>query len=107
MKKGTRQRRCPYFERVLLYLFFALTFVHLARCAAAIRSRAAADNLRRPPPPRDPPTPFNAAIARSSLSRSFFNCATTAPRSVICWPSIGEDLTANRNMISNGLPKGV
>jgi len=80
-KKGTPQRHALYSNLALFYLFFALNFAHLARCAAAIRSRAAADNLRRPP---FLPTPLNAAIARSSLSRSFFNCATIAPRSVIC-----------------------
>src|SRR5215471_3643647 len=69
-----------------LYLaFFALNFAHLARCAAAILSRAAAESLRIPrPAPLDfPATPLNASIALSNFARSAFNCATTALRSAI------------------------
>ena len=49
-----------------------------------MRFRAAAESLRLPPPPRLPPTtPLNALIALSNFARSAFNCARTAPRSVI------------------------
>jgi hypothetical protein len=56
--------------------FFALNFAHLARCAAAILSRAAAESLRGPrlPPPDFPATLLNASIALSSFARSCFNC---------------------------------
>ena len=74
----------PFIFPTSLYrtLFF-LNFAHLARCAAAIRSRAAAESVRLPLPPEFLVLPLNAAIARFSLSRSFFNVASTAPRSVI------------------------
>lgn len=72
-------------SKSLIYLpFFALNFAHLARCAAAILSRAAAESLRVPPPPPElPATPLNAAIALSNFARSAFNWATIAPRSAI------------------------
>ena len=71
------------------------------RCAAAIFSRAAAESLRLPPPELLL-LPLNATIARSSLSRSSFNCATTAPRSVIVFTfPYGEDLTTRQDMITN------
>jgi hypothetical protein len=76
--------------------FFPLNFAQRARCASAIRLRAAAESLRLPglPPPALPPTtPLNAAIARSSFARSSFNCSNTAPRSVI-WSSLVEIRTA-------------
>lgn len=64
-----------------------LNFAHRALCAAAIRWRAAADSRRRPPRllffPAPPTTPLRASIARSNFVRSAFNCASTAPRSVI------------------------
>ena len=65
--------------------FFALNFAHLARCAAAILSRAAAESLRVPcpRPPEFPATPINASIALSNFARSAFNCATTALRLAI------------------------
>jgi hypothetical protein len=44
--------------------FFALDFAHLARCAAAILARAAAESFRLPlPSPDVPATPLNASIA--------------------------------------------
>lgn len=75
---GRRIRRYEAF-------FFALNFAQRARCALAIRWRAAAESLRFPVLPRRPLVEpwLSAAIARSSLSRSFFNCANTALRSVI------------------------
>ena len=64
--------------------FFALNFAHLALCAAAILSRAAAERRCVPRPPLDfPATPLNASIALSNFARSAFNCASTAPRSTI------------------------
>lgn len=66
------------------YLFFALNFAHLARCAAAILSRAAADSLRLRPPALDfPVRPLNASIALSNFARSAFNCTITIFRSGI------------------------
>ena len=62
--------------------FFALNFAHLARCAAAILARAAAESLRVPPPDL-PATPLNASIALSNFARSAFNCATIALKSAI------------------------
>jgi hypothetical protein len=58
--------------------FFALNFAHLARCAAAILSRAAAESLRVPrrPAPEFPATPLKASIALSNFARSAFNCAS-------------------------------
>jgi hypothetical protein len=79
--------------------FFALNFAHLARCAAAILARAAADSLWGPrlPPPDFPATILNASIALSNFARSAFNCATTALKSAIsCSLSYRrEDLTAS------------
>jgi hypothetical protein len=65
--------------------FFALNFAHLARCAAAILARAAAESLRfpLPLPPDFPARPLNTAIALSNFTRSTFNCDSTAPRSGI------------------------
>jgi hypothetical protein len=74
--------------------FFALNFAHLARCAAAILARAAAESLWVPrlPPPDFPATLLNASIALSNFARSAFNCATTALRSAIsfCFPHRGR-----------------
>jgi hypothetical protein len=75
----------------------ARTFAHLARCAAAILLRAEGDKVRFPPgpfldavPELIPTTPLNAEIALSSCARSFFNCSSTAPRSVIWFLSWGK-----------------
>ena len=65
------------YYRALFFLNFAQRFL----CAAAILSRAPADSLRLAP--EVPVLPLNAAIARFSLSRSFFNVASTAPRFII------------------------
>lgn len=57
---------CPIFT------FFTLNFAHLARCAAAILARAAAESLRLPPPLDFPARPLNTAIALSNFARSAF-----------------------------------
>ena len=77
-----------------LPFFFALNFAHLARWAAAILARAAAESFRLPPPLELPVTPLNAAIALSNFERSAFNCSSTAPRSVIGLTFYRQDLTA-------------
>src|SRR3974377_2318736 len=68
--------------KLVYYLaFLALNFAHLARCAAAILARAAAESLRVPPD--FPATPLNASIALSNFARSAFNCDNIAPKSAI------------------------
>jgi hypothetical protein len=62
-----------------------------------MRLRAAAERtrltvLRRPALLST--TPLNASIARSNFARSSFNCASTAPRSVLGLTFTAGDLTA-------------
>jgi hypothetical protein len=79
---------CGVFCSILVYfLFFALNFAHLARCAAAILARAADERVRVPCPalPDFPATPLNASIALSNFARSAFNCSTIAPKSAISY----------------------
>ena len=96
-KKGLADWHAHKLPRDFYGAFFALNFAHLLRCAAAILSRAAADIFRLGPLPAELPlSPLNTAIARSSLSRSCFNCTTTAPISVISYLPVGMDLN-NQN----------
>jgi len=68
------------------FLFCALTLAHRARCAAAIRARAAALIVRGPlrrPVEFPGPVPFRNALARCSLpicsSMDWIICSTLMP----------------------------
>jgi len=75
--------RLPVLDAIGTTFYCPFTLAHLARAAAAIRARPAADILRRGSiVPRVLFTPLSALIAisnaftcRAALSRSAFNCA--------------------------------
>jgi len=77
--------RLPDFEAIGTTFCWPLTLAHLARAAAAIRARPAADILGRGPAADPTPLLFNplsalitvsnALTCCAALSRSAFNCA--------------------------------
>ena len=92
---------------VAFFAPFTLTFAHLARWASAIFLRAAADNVRLPEVATialarlGPTKPLSASMARFSRSRSCFNCASTATRSVIRFLVLSDLIKLSLTILEN------
>lgn len=96
------------------FLADAFTFAHLARCAAAIFLRAAADIDRLIRLPFvDWPVPLFTSLLKTSiallrLERSSFNCSNTSPRFVIDLLSLGKiRLRVNESYSKLPVPESV